>query len=195
MNDLFCPKCKSQEIVKSGMTKGKQRYKCHGCNYNFTVMKEGKSIDPYYVIKTLQLYIEGVTLREIERILGVSHVSVMNWVRKYNIKAPENLDYKPTYKVLNHTELMDFFKDKDALKHSGIIVREKIGTIAVFKNAAIVKRLPKTRSGKILRKTISEIADGKNYIIPSTIDDPSILDEIKAVLTARKIGTKFETDF
>lgn len=75
------------------------------------------------------------------------------------------------------------------------IVREKIGAIAVFKNAAIVKRLPKTRSGKILRKTICDIADEKNYTIPSTIDDPTILDEIKAVLTARKIGTKFDNDF
>ncbi len=124
MKDLFCPKCKSQEIVKSGMAKGKQRYKCHSCNYNFTVMKEGKSIDPYYVIKALQLYIEGVSLREIERILGVSHVSVMNWIKRYNVKAPENLDYHPTYKVLTHTELLEFFVDKDALKQSGTLITE-----------------------------------------------------------------------
>lgn len=124
MNDIFCPKCKSHDIVKSGMAKGKQRYKCHACNYNFTVMKQGKSIDPYYVIKALQLYIEGVTLREIERILGVSHVSVMNWVKRYNIKAPENLDYHPTYKVLTHEELLDFFAQKADLKQSGVLVTE-----------------------------------------------------------------------
>lgn len=86
------------------MAKGKQWYKYLDCYYHFSVMKEGKSIDPYYVIKALQLYIEGVTLREIERILGVSHVSVMNWIRRYNIKAPENLEYRPTYKVLTHAE-------------------------------------------------------------------------------------------
>lgn len=124
MKDIFCPRCRAQDIVKSGMAKGKQRYKCHSCTYNFTVMKEGKSIDPYYVIKALQLYMEGVTLREIERILGVSHVSVMNWIRKYNIKAPENLDYRPTYQVLTHTELVAFFADKEALKHSGSLVTE-----------------------------------------------------------------------
>ena len=124
MNDFFCPKCKSHDIVKSGMAKGKQRYKCHGCNYNFTVMKQGKSIDPYYVIKALQLYIEGVTLREIERILGVSHVSVMNWVKRYNIKAPENLDYHQTYKVLTHEELLEFFAQKSDLKQSGVLVTE-----------------------------------------------------------------------
>lgn len=71
-------------------------------------------------------------------------------------------------------------------------VRNKIGAIAVFKNALQVKRLPKTRSGKILRKTICEIADGKAYSIPSTIDDPNILDEIKDALRIRQLGTAFE---
>lgn len=73
------------------------------------------------------------------------------------------------------------------------VVREKIGPIAVFKNAAIVQRLPKTRSGKILRKTICEIADGKPYTIPSTIDDPGILDEIRNSLSVRELGIAFET--
>lgn len=71
-------------------------------------------------------------------------------------------------------------------------VREKIGPVASFKNAAIVKRLPKTRSGKILRKTICEIADGKSYTMPSTIDDPAVLEEITAVLSNRKLGVAFE---
>lgn len=124
MQDIHCPKCKSVEIVKSGVVKGRQRYKCRQCNYHFSVMKEGKSIDPYYVIKALQLYIEGVTLREIERVLGVSHVSVMNWVRRYNVKAPENMNYRPTYKVLNHTELLDYFASRDALKRAGCMVTE-----------------------------------------------------------------------
>jgi len=71
-------------------------------------------------------------------------------------------------------------------------VRDKIGAIAVFKNAVQVKRLPKTRSGKILRKTICEIADDKSYSIPSTIDDPNILDEIKEVLRIRQLGNAFK---
>lgn len=71
-------------------------------------------------------------------------------------------------------------------------VRETIGAIAVFKTAIVVKRLPKTRSGKILRKTISEIADGKEYVIPSTIDDPEILSEIKERLLQRKVGIQFD---
>ena len=72
------------------------------------------------------------------------------------------------------------------------IIREKIGAVAYFKNATVVKRLPKTRSGKILRKIICHIADGKEYAIPSTIDDPLILTEISDKLKERKIGVAFQ---
>ena len=61
-------------------------------------------------------------------------------------------------------------------------VRQAIGPVAAFKTAAVVKRLPKTRSGKILRGTIKKIADGVDYTIPATIDDPTILSEITDVL-------------
>jgi len=124
MKEISCPKCKNQIITKSGVVKGKQRYKCLACNYHFSVMKDGKRIDPYYVIKALQLYIEGVTYREIERILGVSHVSVINWVKEYNVKAPENLDYHPTYQVLTHAELADFFADRESLRGTGSMITE-----------------------------------------------------------------------
>ena len=71
------------------------------------------------------------------------------------------------------------------------LIREKIGAIASFKNAMLVKRLPKTRSGKILRKTMRKLADGEEFSIPSTIDDPAILDEIKEVLISHKVGKAF----
>ena len=62
------------------------------------------------------------------------------------------------------------------------LVREKIGPVAAFKLAVVVDRLPKTRSGKILRGTMVSIADGKEFKMPATIDDPAILDEIKEAL-------------
>lgn len=62
------------------------------------------------------------------------------------------------------------------------LVREKIGPVAAFKLATVVQRLPKTRSGKILRGTMVNIADGKDYKMPATIDDPAILDEITDAL-------------
>ena len=61
-------------------------------------------------------------------------------------------------------------------------VRERIGPVASFKIARVVKRLPKTRSGKIVRRTIKQIADRVEYDIPATIEDPEVLEEIKAVL-------------
>jgi len=66
------------------------------------------------------------------------------------------------------------------------MVRERIGPVASLKLVLIVKRLPKTRSGKILRGTMKKIADGEDYEVPATIDDPAILDEIKEALTASK---------
>ncbi|WP_261884428.1 propionyl-CoA synthetase [Vibrio pomeroyi] len=62
-------------------------------------------------------------------------------------------------------------------------VRNEIGAVACFKQALVVERLPKTRSGKILRRTIRQIAEGEQYVVPSTIDDPTSLTEI-----AEKLG-------
>jgi propionyl-CoA synthetase len=62
------------------------------------------------------------------------------------------------------------------------LVREKIGPVAAFKLCVVVDRLPKTRSGKILRATMVKIADSQEYKMPATIDDPAILDEIKVAL-------------
>ncbi|MEQ8488914.1 MAG: propionyl-CoA synthetase [Marinovum algicola] len=62
------------------------------------------------------------------------------------------------------------------------LVRDKIGPVAAFKLAAVVDRLPKTRSGKILRATMVKIADGEDFKMPATIDDPAILDEIAGAL-------------
>ena len=67
-------------------------------------------------------------------------------------------------------------------------VREKIGAVAALKAAMVVQRLPKTRSGKILRATMRKIADRETWTMPATIDDPAILDEIAAVLRSRGLG-------
>jgi len=62
------------------------------------------------------------------------------------------------------------------------MVRERIGPVAAFKTATVVQRLPKTRSGKILRGTMQNIADGEEFKVPATIDDPAIVTEIAAAL-------------
>ena len=71
------------------------------------------------------------------------------------------------------------------------MVRHTVGPVAAFKRATVVQRLPKTRSGKILRKIIRAIADGKKFNPPSTIEDMSVLDEMKAVMQQESIGQVF----
>jgi len=72
------------------------------------------------------------------------------------------------------------------------MVRDQIGPVAAFKTVLTVNRLPKTRSGKILRGTMRKIADGEAYKMPATIDDPAILEEIAAALKAKGFGTSSE---
>jgi propionyl-CoA synthetase len=85
-------------------------------------------------------------------------------------------------------------KSGDVIEHFQIeqeivnLVREQIGAVASLRNVVIVNRLPKTRSGKILRKLMRSIADGDNFQIPSTIDDEAIVEEIIEVLTKYEIG-------
>ncbi len=71
---------------------------------------------------------------------------------------------------------------EDITKECVQLVRDKIGPVAAFKSAVVVDRLPKTRSGKILRGTMVKIADGESYKMPATIDDPAILDEMRTAL-------------
>ncbi|MDL2269704.1 AMP-binding protein, partial [Desulfosarcina sp. OttesenSCG-928-G17] len=73
--------------------------------------------------------------------------------------------------------------NEDIIKEVIAMVRDRIGPVAAFKTATVVKRLPKTRSGKILRGTIQKIADNKTYKVPATIDDPETLNEMKQALT------------
>ena len=73
-------------------------------------------------------------------------------------------------------------------KEAVALVRDRIGPVAAFRTALAVKRLPKTRSGKILRGTMQKIADKEAWTMPATIDDPAILDEITVALNQRGIG-------
>lgn len=86
-----------------------------------------------------------------------------------------------------------FDGDEVALEEALIaLVRDKIGPIACFKQVLVVNRLPKTRSGKILRKLLRTIADGKEYGVPSTIDDPASLQDVHDAMKERSVGAAHE---
>jgi propionyl-CoA synthetase len=79
-----------------------------------------------------------------------------------------------------------FWGAADIVRELVLRVREAIGPVAAFKTAAVLPRLPKTRSGKILRGTIRRLANGTTVTVPATIEDAGALDEVSATL--RKIG-------
>ena len=116
-----CPKCNQKNIVKSGIINERQRFLCKDCNYYFTVKKLGKQIDDYVVTKALQLYLEGLSYREIERIIGVSHNTVSSWIKKYNITRPPHSDFHPVFK---QTELIEYMSKEENLKGSGLVITE-----------------------------------------------------------------------
>ena len=82
---------------------------------------------------------------------------------------------------------------EEIVKEIVALVREKIGPVAAFKTATVVQRLPKTRSGKILRGTMQKIANGEDYKLPATIDDPAVLPEIAQSLAGAGFARAVET--
>ena len=82
---MDCPKCESKSHVKQGYVGGRQRFKCKDCNFMYTVSHRGKSTK--MKVDALKLYLEGMGFRGIGRFLGVSAVSVMNWIRKFGEEA------------------------------------------------------------------------------------------------------------
>jgi len=85
---MYCPKCYSEENVKNGRVLGKQRYKCKECGCNYTQSKKrGYSLDKK--LMALQLYLEGNGFRGSGRILGVSNVTILNWIRDFGKSVKE----------------------------------------------------------------------------------------------------------
>jgi len=84
---MDCPRCKSDKKIKNGIIKGVQRYKCKTCGYNYTVERRSYDYPISTKKKALQLYLEGLGFRSIGRFLGVSNVTVLNWIRSFGEKV------------------------------------------------------------------------------------------------------------
>ena len=80
---MMCPKCRSNNKIKNGKVNGRQRYKCKECGYNYTVVLKSTAKSEMTKRFALTLYLEGPGFRSIGRLLKVSHVAVMNWVKNY----------------------------------------------------------------------------------------------------------------
>ncbi len=84
---MDCPRSLSSEKIKNGFVRGLQRYECKECSYSYTVEKRSGEYSKATKRKALQLYLEGLGFRSIGRILGVSNVSVLNWIRDFGEKV------------------------------------------------------------------------------------------------------------
>lgn len=110
---MECPKCKSDAKVKNGVVNHSQRYKCKDCSYNYTLDytqiadKEQKKRFAIY------LYMEGLNFHAIAQILGISHVSVLNWVRKYGSELEAIRNPKPIH-LLDYQAAQNMFLNSSA---------------------------------------------------------------------------------
>jgi transposase-like protein len=80
---MNCPKCSSDNRIKPGIIRGRQRYQCKDCGCNYTVELKSTAKPKSMKKLALQMYLEGLSFRAIGRILGVSNVSVLNWIRRF----------------------------------------------------------------------------------------------------------------
>lgn len=120
---MDCPKCKSQNYVKSGIVKNKQRYRCNSCGYHYTV--ETKSTSKTSIIKkfALELYLEGLGFRSIGRVLKISHVSAYQWIRHFGEKLI-GLKSENNIKVVELDELHTYIGQKKTTVGYGLLLIE-----------------------------------------------------------------------
>jgi transposase-like protein len=117
---MKCPKCSQGDYVKDGIVKGRQRYQCKHCKYRYTVEQIGK---PNALKKlAIELYLEGLGFRSIERILGVSNVTVMNWVRALGKKVEEYRNIEGSVEVIEMDELHTYIQSKKTIVGYGLLL-------------------------------------------------------------------------
>lgn len=112
---MKCPKCKCEQKVKNGIIKGKQRYKFKSCNYNYNV--EYKTTAKYIDTRKfgLMMYLEDLDFHSIGRLLNVSRVSVIHWIRKYGEQLKEIKTEKPL-RILELNEMHNYNGSKKNYK-------------------------------------------------------------------------------
>jgi transposase-like protein len=120
---MKCSKCQSEHHVKNGIVRGVQRYKCKECGNNF-------SIDYSQVVEKekkrrfgLAMYLEGLGFHSIARLLNVSHVSVMNWVKKYGSELSKIRNPKPV-QVMELDEIHSYVGSKKTINGFGLLLIE-----------------------------------------------------------------------
>ncbi len=120
---MHCPRCKSSSYKKNGKIAGKQRYRCHDCEYNYSVEIKSTASPMSVKRQALQLYLEGLGFRSIGRFLGVSHVSVQKWIRKFGSEL-EELKSENEISVVELDEMHTYIGNKKTTAGSGLLLIE-----------------------------------------------------------------------
>ena len=108
---IHCPQCNSSNIIKSGFAKGRQRFKCKQCNYQFTSFSQERGKPLWMKLEAVLMYLSGMSMNAAAKILGVSAQSVLNWVRDFGEANYE----KPTPEsavIVELDELWHFIQSK-----------------------------------------------------------------------------------
>lgn len=113
-----CPRCKSETFIKSGIIKERQRYKCKGCAYHYTVYQKSDTSTPSQRRLALSLYLEGLGFRSIGRILGFSHVAVYHWIKSFGEQIENIRQQKAT--IVEVDEMHTYIGRKKTIAGSGL---------------------------------------------------------------------------
>ncbi len=118
---MQCPKCKSERFTKDGIVKCKQRYKCKTCGFRYTVTR--KSTEKPLSLKrhALQLYLEGLGFRSIGRVLNVSNVSILNWIRQFGTQV-KSLQSNEPVNVTEIDEMHTYVGTKKTINGYGLLL-------------------------------------------------------------------------
>lgn len=116
-----CPKCKSTNRVKNGVINKLQRYRCKDCAYDYTVAQKSTGVSVDKKRLALEMYLEGLGFRSIGRILKVSQVSVMNWIRAFG-KAAESIRSEKEIVVMEIDEMHSYIGSKKTISGFGLLL-------------------------------------------------------------------------
>jgi transposase-like protein len=119
---MNCPKCKCSKSVKSGKIKDRQRYKCKECGCNYTVEIKSTAKSKSQKKQALHLYLEGLGFRSIGRILGVSNVYVLNWIRDFGKKVQDLHSTSEPIEMVEVDEMHSYIGSKKTIVGFGLLL-------------------------------------------------------------------------
>ena len=118
---MDCPRCASNKYVKAGFVGDRQRFKCKECNYLYTVSEKSTGKPMAMKRFALHLYLEGMGFRSIGRVLGVSNVSVLKWIRAFG-KQADHIRTEQSIDVIEIDELHTYIGQKNITAGYGLLL-------------------------------------------------------------------------